>query len=511
MVFVGGLHRSGTSIMARTLETHPLLGGLHDTGAPEDEGQHLQSLYPTARHHGGPGRFAFDPAAHLTEQSVGDAEADSTRLVACWLPFADCSRPFVVEKSPPNLIRTRYLQALFPDARFVLVVRHPAVVAVRTRVWRRDLTIADLLRHWICAHDRMVRDQVMLRRSILVRYESFVDRPIDALTEVADLVGVDPDFDVSAVVASRSDRAFEEWMDLRRSLDPSVMAELDQGARRHGYRLDRLAPSSPELVSSRAAGDVALDARHPRSREPMTAPLLPDTAIANRRWIRRDQPFPHVVADDVFTPGCYQAFADAALEIVSGDELGYLPAHDTFHRRLSADVDSPLSFFLSDAWRDVVAGLVGATPFGGVLCGVHHHAVGSADGEPHTDLRRRWWEDGMRQQGRSADASTPRDDRVPPRRERVRAVALLYYLANDPWRPGDGGETALYRSGADPVHQPHAVVEPLNNRLLAFECTPVSFHSFLSNTRNPRNSLIMWVYRRPVDLLPTWSGLRRAA
>jgi hypothetical protein len=241
-VFVGGLHRSGTSIVARTLETHPLLGGLSGTGVREDEGQHLQDVYPTAQHHGGPGSFALDPAAHLTERSVRDPDGDVVRLLAAWLPFADRSCPFLVEKSPPNLIRTRYLQALFPDASFVLVVRHPAVVAMRTRVWRADLSVADLMRHWIRAHDLMARDLPRLSRVVVVRYEPFVDDPAGTLTEVARLVGVDPEFEVAAVVRSRSDRAFEEWLEQRATLRPAELTELEHGALRHGYRLDRLHP-----------------------------------------------------------------------------------------------------------------------------------------------------------------------------------------------------------------------------------------------------------------------------
>ena len=69
LVFVGGLHRSGTSLLHRCLAEHPDASGFRGTGVPEDEGQHLQSVYRPARAHGGPGRFGFDPGAHLTEES----------------------------------------------------------------------------------------------------------------------------------------------------------------------------------------------------------------------------------------------------------------------------------------------------------------------------------------------------------------------------------------------------------------------------------------------------------
>jgi len=47
-VFIAGLHRSGTSVLARCLREHPQISGFRNTGVPEDEGQHLQDVYPAA-------------------------------------------------------------------------------------------------------------------------------------------------------------------------------------------------------------------------------------------------------------------------------------------------------------------------------------------------------------------------------------------------------------------------------------------------------------------------------
>lgn len=101
----------------------------------KDEGQHLQDAYAVAKRHGGLGRFAFDLTARLTERSDLIRPDPQTRLVRAWSPFWDLDSTVLLEKSPPNLIRMRFLRALFPRARFVMVLRHPVAVAMATEKW----------------------------------------------------------------------------------------------------------------------------------------------------------------------------------------------------------------------------------------------------------------------------------------------------------------------------------------------------------------------------------------
>jgi hypothetical protein len=136
-------------------------------------------------------------------------------------------------------------------------------------------------------------------------------------------------------------------------------------------------------------------------------------------------------------------------------------------------------------------------PTGEVTCALHHHVIGSADGYPHNDLRRDWV-------AGTSHSQTPRIASRPPS---VRGVAVLIYLGNESWQSGDGGETALYRSAADPVSRPFRAVAPVNNRLLAFPCSPLSFHAFRCNRRRTRNSIVMWTYQRTEDLLGRWQDL----
>lgn len=190
VVFVGGLHRSGTTLLARILEDHPDVSGLVDTGVPMDEGQHLQDVYPTARDLGGAGHFGLRERGHLTEE---DAEPSMReRLWAAWSPYWDLEADVVVEKSPPNLIRTRFLQTLFPGARFVILVRHPVATCLATQRWSIFNALSFLVKHWVHCHELFAGDRRHLDRVHVLKYEDLVDEPEGELDRLWGFLDLDP-------------------------------------------------------------------------------------------------------------------------------------------------------------------------------------------------------------------------------------------------------------------------------------------------------------------------------
>ena len=192
-VFVGGVHRTGTSLMARWLGSHPDVTSFQRTSVWEDEGQHLQDLLPPARALGGPGRFAFHPEAHAAPVSAAEAERLRAGLLSTWEPFWR-DAPWRLEKSPPNVLRSRLLQQLFPDARFVFTVRHPLAVALATRrmtLAHRRLDLAELVRHWCVAYEVLAEDRRELGGSVLLRLED-VARDRIAMRPAFALLGLEP-------------------------------------------------------------------------------------------------------------------------------------------------------------------------------------------------------------------------------------------------------------------------------------------------------------------------------
>lgn len=243
LVLIGGMHRSGTSLLHRLLSEHPDASGFSGTGVEEDEGQHLQSVYPPAKRHGGPGRFGFDPDAHLTERSPLVSERNRARLLDEWGRHWDLSRPVLLEKSPPNLIRTRFLQALFPGSSQVVVVRHPIAVACATQKWSRT-SYTSLIEHWLVCHETLLADLEHVQRLMVIRYEQLVADPDRTLAAVFRFIGLEP---IASGLGVRGDvnaayfrrwRA-NRWNPYKRFDTDRAVRRLAARAGRFGYSLER--------------------------------------------------------------------------------------------------------------------------------------------------------------------------------------------------------------------------------------------------------------------------------
>jgi hypothetical protein len=250
LVFVGGLHRSGTTLLARCLAAHPATSGFAFTGAVEDEGQHLQSVYPVKL--GGPGRFGFCPEAHVTESSPLVTEANRERLWSEWSRHWDHERPVLIEKSPANLLKSRFLQAMFPTARFVMVLRHPIATALATQKWS-GTRLDELIRHWLLCNETMLADMRHLQHATLVRYEDLVAQGDEELMRLHRFLGIDPQPFGLEPRPGLNDAYIERW----NALSESTLRSLYRGAiaLRFEARIGRFGYSlrNPELLASREA------------------------------------------------------------------------------------------------------------------------------------------------------------------------------------------------------------------------------------------------------------------
>jgi hypothetical protein len=189
-VFVCGMGRSGTSVLGRNIARLDNCTGFKNTGALEDEGQFLQDVYATDHACGGAGRFGFDPRAHLTETSGLLTPENALKLRRSWEPYWDTSKTIRVEKTPSNLLMTRFLQAVFPNSYFIVIRRHPVPVTMASQRWKISVSpLYRLFEHWLHCHELFEEDKKYLKHVYELAYEDYVENPDKHHSEIAAFIG----------------------------------------------------------------------------------------------------------------------------------------------------------------------------------------------------------------------------------------------------------------------------------------------------------------------------------
>lgn len=207
-IFISGLHRSATSVLHEVLKEQNEISGFSDTGVPEDEGQLIQTVYNPASYYGGPGKFAFNSKAHYTEKSEFISDKNRDKLLLEWGKYWDFSKPYLIEKSPPNLIRTRFLQTLFPNSYFITIQRHPIAVSYATQNWTKQ-SLSDLIKHWIVAHEIHNKDRVYLKNEFVIKYEELIANPELVLESLGEFLGLEINY--KGQFKNSNTKYFNKW------------------------------------------------------------------------------------------------------------------------------------------------------------------------------------------------------------------------------------------------------------------------------------------------------------
>jgi hypothetical protein len=107
-------------------------------------------------------------------------------------------RPIILEKSPTNAGRTRWLQNYFKNAHFVGIIRNGYAVSEGIR--RKSghpLKIA--ARQWVQSNEIMLRDFNNLNSRILISYEELTENPESTLAKILEFLDLEP-FNFNEVV-----------------------------------------------------------------------------------------------------------------------------------------------------------------------------------------------------------------------------------------------------------------------------------------------------------------------
>ncbi|MGW4160118.1 2OG-Fe(II) oxygenase [Streptomyces sp. NPDC004788] len=236
-------------------------------------------------------------------------------------------------------------------------------------------------------------------------------------------------------------------------------------------------------------------------------------------WWAYRTPFRHWRASEVLDDASYQSVSLAFRSFLDADDQH--KSRYTLKRGTSnydaqmLSIDSSIAnlfepFFLG-SWIKSLRELVTVPDMLRVDAALHSSPEGSRTGWIHTDFCSGWFNEPTDVNGflfpdRSAcDYFTGRPKKASANpQEYIRAATMIYYLCNDGWSEGDGGETGLYGAEKQRDRTSVVLVPPLNNTLLLFECSPHSYHRFIANPRRRRNSIILWLHTTVDDAESRW-------
>lgn len=207
VVFISGLHKSGTSFLNSLIGSSNEVSRFLNTGFPEDEGQYLQTLFPITENFIGPGKFAFNNNAHFTE--ISKYLEMKNILISDWTKNWDLQKSILLEKSPPNLIRTRFLQEIFPNTKFITIIRHPIANSYAVKKWTKNIFIGKLIKHWIIAHKIYFNDRKYLKNELCLAYEDFNFDFDNTIKKIGDFLNID--IEPNRIFKESNELYFDAW------------------------------------------------------------------------------------------------------------------------------------------------------------------------------------------------------------------------------------------------------------------------------------------------------------
>ena len=216
-IFISGLHRSGTSLLYKILKEQDEISGLSKTNELEDEGQHVQTVYKPAYEFGGVGKFGFDINARLDENSKLINEINRKKLFNEWSRFWDLEKTILLEKSPPNIIRTRFLQKMFPNSYFINITRHPIATSIASKKWSKT-SLDELISHWIKCHEIFNEDKKMIRNIINIKYEDLINNNEEILAQLSKFLKLNIKPSKIEIRKGINDKYFKIWIKKSKSI-----------------------------------------------------------------------------------------------------------------------------------------------------------------------------------------------------------------------------------------------------------------------------------------------------
>lgn len=262
-VFLIGCARSGTSILGEALAEHPRIAYLFEASRIWNE------LVPGRPDHRLTAADADPDVARAIYQALSEAQRAVSETRGRGPPDV------LLEKNPKHVLRIPFLDALFPHAKFIHILRDGrdtvASLMFRNRGprwghleipgWRELLAAYPEKNHIRCAHQW--RDSVSIARAdakrlgpgryVEVRYEDLIADPRTAIGKLLEFLGLPPDPAVEAFLPKIRDETRGSYHARRQ-----VRHYVDNHSRRVGRYKENLTEEQIAEVEA-VCGDLLLE------------------------------------------------------------------------------------------------------------------------------------------------------------------------------------------------------------------------------------------------------------
>ena len=247
LLLLGGQHRGGTTLLWKILDAHPEISGLATTSPSVEsvdgihekrkcgEGILIQNVYSR---HGigveylmknnlafqkkmvGMGRYALgeESSVHLTEKDRRVTPKNMAKLLNRYSYYWNTTKRVLVEKSPPNAVMSRFLQAIYRQGsssvgdgdagggggggvgllpKFIFVTRHPIANVLAHKVYldgAYHVPLSTLFDNYVKVHQYIKADLPHLQKNgepMIIHLENLTADPEAAVAKVFNWAGVD--------------------------------------------------------------------------------------------------------------------------------------------------------------------------------------------------------------------------------------------------------------------------------------------------------------------------------
>jgi len=221
-VFLVGCYNSGTTLLAEILGHHPKISAL------PTEGHFITEQFIKDYEIGLPRMWVDrEDIFRMDENSVGP---DVIRLKKQWAIRLDCSKPVLLEKSPPNSAKTRWLQKTFENSYFIGIIRNPYAVAegITRKADPKHLTnrwpIEKSAYQWARSNKVLYDDSRYLDRFMWIKYEDLTENLSESLNKITDFIGISE----FKIIEDGKSWAIHERNDKIRNLNQESIKNLQQ-------------------------------------------------------------------------------------------------------------------------------------------------------------------------------------------------------------------------------------------------------------------------------------------